>query len=255
MPLFQYLRRKWIARKPFPDSWKKVLEQKVPVWRRLPSAYREVLQQHIPIIIAEKNFEGCAGLDLTEEMKVIITAYACVPILEETANYYEDLQAILVYPDSYVAPVMEYNEGGVVTEGFEPRSGEYWGTGNIVLAWSEIEKTLQGEASGQNLIYHEFSHLLDDRYGLTSGVSDEGEIMREDEWTRTLAKAYRKHLSNMRGNRRSVLDEYGATSPAEFFSVASEAFFESADELFREMPDLYRILKDFYGLDPISWKG
>ena len=255
MPLFQFLRRKWIASKPFPGSWLKILEERVPVWRRLPSGYRETLKKHMPILMAEKNYEGCAGLELTEEKKVIITAYACVPILAETADYYDGLQAILVYPDSYVAPVMEYEEGGVVTEGFEPRSGEYRGTGNIVLAWSEIEKTVRGEAAGQNLIYHEFSHLLDDRYGLSSGVTDHGEIVREDEWTRTLGKAYKRHLRNMRGNRRSVLDEYGATSPAEFFSVASEAFFESAEELFREMPDLYRILKDFYGLDPISWKG
>lgn len=217
--------------------------------------YRETLKKHIPIILAEKNFEGCAGLDLTEEMRVIITAYACVPILEETADYYDGLQAILVYPDNYVAPVMEYEEGGVVTEGFEPRSGEYWGSGNIVLAWSEIEKTLKGEAFGQNLIYHEFSHQLDDRYGLSSGVTNDGKVQREDEWTRVLAKSYRKHLRNMQAHRRSVLDEYGTTSPAEFFSVASEAFFENPDELHREMPGLYRILKDFYGLDPITWRG
>lgn len=255
MPLFQYLRRKWITRKPFPESWLKILERRVPVWRRLPSGYKEVLKKHMPVILAEKNFEGCAGLDLTEEMQVIIAAYACVLILEETADYYDGLQAILVYPDSYVAPVLEYEEGGVVTEGFEPRSGEYWGSGNIVLAWSEIEKTLRGEASGQNLIYHEFSHLLDDRYGLSSGVTDEGEILRDDEWTRVLARSYRKHFRNMQAHRRSVLDEYGATSPAEFFSVASEAYFENPDALFREIPDLYRILKQFYGLDPLSWRG
>jgi MtfA peptidase len=255
MPLIQYLKRKWIARKPFPDVWLKTLENRVPVWHRLPSRYRDVLKRHIPVILSEKNFEGCAGLELTEEMKVIIAAYACVPILEETGNYYGGLQAILVYPDNYIAPVREYEEGGVVTEGFEPRSGEYWGTGNIVLAWSEIEKTLRGREAGQNLIIHEFSHQLDDRYGLSAGISVEGEAFRDDEWTQTLARSYRKHLRNMQGRRRSVLDEYGATSPAEFFSVASEAFFESPGALHREVPGLYRILREFYALDPISWKG
>ena len=176
------------------------------------------------------------------------------PDFEGEADYYSDLQSILVYPDSYVAPVSDMDEGGIVSEGFEPRSGEYWGTGNIVLAWSEIKKNLSGSRKAQNLIYHEFSHLLDDRYGLTAGITLEGKALREDEWTRVLASSYKKHGRNMNESRRSILDEYGTRSPAEFFSVASEAFFEAPDALHREMPDLYRVLRSFYALDPFSWR-
>lgn len=255
MPLIRYLKRKYISTRPFPDPWISILEYKVPVYRRLPRTLREQLRKHIPIVISEKNYEGCGGLTLTEEMKVIITAYACVLILKETADYYSDLQSILVYPDSYIAPVSEMNEGGIISEGFEPRSGEYWGTGNIVLAWREIEKNISGSRTGQNLIYHEFSHLLDDRYGLTSGITMEGKALRTDDWTQTLASSYRRHGRNMHENRRSVLDEYGTRSPAEFFSVASEAFFEAPDALHREMPDLYRVLRSFYALNPLSWRG
>lgn len=254
MPLIRYLKRKWLLRRPFPDRWLKILETQVPVYRHLPRDHRALLRQRIPIILNEKHFEGCGGLHITEEIKVIITAYAGVLILKETADYYSDLQAILVYPDSYIAPVMEYEEG-VVSEGFEPRSGEYWGTGNIVLSWKEIENTLSGDNYGQNLIYHEFSHLLDDRYGLTSGISDEGDAIRKDEWTETIARSYRRLRRDTYENRRTVLDEYGTQSPAEFFSVASEAFFEKPDELHRKMPDLYRVLSRFYSLDPLRWKG
>ncbi|MDX1590522.1 MAG: zinc-dependent peptidase [Balneolaceae bacterium] len=255
MPLIRYLKRKYISSRPFPESWVPILESKVPVYRRLPKTLRDTLKKHIPIVISEKNYEGCGGLTLSEEMKVIITAYACVLILKEKADYYSDLQSILVYPDSYVAPVSEMDEGGIVSEGFEPRSGEYWGTGNIVLAWCEIKKNLSESGKGQNLIYHEFSHLLDDRYGLTAGITLEGKALREDEWTRVLASSYKKHGRNMNESRRSVLDEYGTRSPAEFFSVASEAFFEAPDALHREMPDLYRVLRSFYALDPLSWRG
>lgn len=255
MPLFRYFRRKWIATKPFPDKWLSVLENRVPVYKKMPADCREKLQNRIQIFLDEKYFEGCSGLNITADIRVIIAAYACILILEEKADYYSDLQAILVYPNDYIAPVQDMDDGGVVTEGFEPRSGEYWGTGNIVLSWAEIEKTLQNRDYGQNLIYHEFSHLLDDRYGLTAGITEQGMVLRKDDWSSVIARSYKKLEQLTREKRKSVLDSYGITSPAELFSVATEAFFEKPDELHREMPDLYRMLKRFYRLDPMQWSS
>lgn len=207
------------------------------------------------ILMNEKRFEGCGGLTITEEMRVVIIAYASVMILEETADYYSGLNSILVYPQDYTAPVHEMDEGGIVTEGYEHRKGEYWGGGNIVLSWSDIDDQLYNADSGENLIYHEFSHLLDDRYGLTAGIDHNGKPIRDDEWTHVLASSYRKLQRRIFENRKSVLDEYGAESPPEFFSVASEAFFEIPDDLHRENPDLYRMLQNFYKLDPLRWRG
>ncbi len=255
MPLIQFLRRRWLLRRPFPDRWLRTLEGKVPVYRRLPQKYRELLKQRMVIFLSEKKFEECGGMVLTEEIKVIISAYACVMIIEETADYYSGLQAILVYPDDYVAPVLEEDEGGIITEGVEHRKGEYWGAGNIVLSWNEIQENLYGESRGHNLIYHEFSHQLDDRYGLTAGIDYDGRPLRDDEWTHTLAKAYRKLQRRVYERRTSALDLYGTKSPAELFSVASEAFFEKPDELHRENPELYTMLRSFYSLDPLRWRG
>lgn len=255
MPIFQYLKRKWLLRQPFPDRWLKTLEGKVPVYRKLPSNYRELLQKRVTILMDEKRFEGCGGLTVTEEMKVVITAYASVMILEETADYYSGLHSVLVYPQDYSAPVHEMDESGIVTEGYENRKGEYWGGGNIVLSWSDIEETIYDYDSGQNLIYHEFSHLLDDRYGLTAGIDQTGKAIRDDQWTHILANSYRKLQRRVYEKRKTALDLYGAESPAEFFSVATEAFFEKPDDLHRENPDLYRMLKNFYKLDPLRWRG
>jgi MtfA peptidase len=190
---------------------------------------------------------------MTDQKRVVIAACACVLILEETSDYYGDLQSILVYPDDYVAPVQDEGEGGIVSVGYESRKGEYWGVGSIVLSWKDIERNLYTKKDGQNLIYHEFSHLLDDRYGLTAGISETGEVLRDDEWSRTLAKTYRSLIRSTRRGRRHILDPYGARHPAEFFSVATEAFFEQPSDLKRTLPGLYKMLQSFYRLDPASW--
>ena len=232
-----------------------MLINKVPVYRKLPNELKEKLKQRVVIFLDEKLFEGCGGLEMTDEIRIVIAAYASVLILEETSDYYGDLQAILVYPDDYVAPVHHESEGGIVSEGFESRHGEYWGAGSIVLSWREIQRNLYSPRGEGNLIYHEFSHLLDDRYGLTAGVSDTGKPLRDDEWTRVFSNTYQKLIRTARTGNLSALDTYGAKNPAELFSVATEAFFEKPVRLKRELPELYEMLKSFYGLDPVSWPG
>jgi len=255
VPIFRYLKRKWQLKKPFPAEWEKIIQTKVPVFHSLPDELRDKLRQRIVILLSEKHFEGCGGLELTEEIRVVIAAYAAVLILMEPSDYYGDLQAILVYPDDYTAPVNEEDEGGIVSVGYETRSGEYWGAGNIVLSWGDIKRDIYESKDGHNLIYHEFSHLLDDRYGLTAGISMDGEVIRDDEWSRVLAKAYRRLIRESRTGRSSKLDPYGAKNPAELFSVATEAFFEIPGQLKSSIPDLYSMLQSFYRVDPASWRG
>lgn len=255
MPIFRFFKRKWLLRRPFPDEWQAILNTRVPVYKKLPAELREKLKERIVILLDEKLFEGCGGLGMTDEIRVIISAYASILILEETSDYYGDLQAILVYPDDYVAPVHHETEGGIVSEGYESRHGEYWGAGSIVLSWRDIERSLYSGRDEGNLIYHEFSHLLDDRYGLTAGISDTGKPLRDDEWTQVFAKTYQKLVNKARFGKPSVLDSYGAKNPAELFSVATEAFFETPVRLNRELPEVYAMLKSFYRLDPVSWPG
>jgi MtfA peptidase len=254
VPIFRYLKRKWLLSKPFPAEWEKIIQKKVPVFYNLPAELHHNFRQRIVILLNEKHFEGCGGLEMTDEIRVVVAAYASVLILMEPSDYYGDLQAILVYPDDYMAHVNEEYEGGIVSVGYEPRSGEYWGAGNIVLSWGDIKRDIYESKDGHNLIYHEFSHLLDDRYGLTAGISMDGEVLRDDEWSRILAKTYRRLVRESRTGRSSVLDPYGAKNPAELFSVATEAFFEKPGKLKYTMPGLYSILHSFYRVDPASWK-
>jgi len=152
-----------------------------------------------------------------------------------------------------MATVHEEDEAGVITSGTEARKGESWDTGSVVLSWSDIEDNLYNSPDGQNLILHEFAHQLDQNYGLTAGVSDTGEIYRENDWNTILANSYRELIRKIRRNSKTVLDHYGAVDPAEFFSVSTETFFENPAGLKDEYPALYDALVDFYRLDPVKW--
>ncbi|MDB4658328.1 zinc-dependent peptidase, partial [bacterium] len=73
-------------------------------------------------------------------------------------------------------------------------------------------------------------------------------------WSHVFSASYQDFCQDLDKGRKTVMDPYGATNPAEFFAVATEAFFEKAKQLKRDYPQLYVQLKNYFGLDPIAWK-
>lgn len=255
MPLIQYLRRKWIESRSFPERWRELLRERVAVYRMLPEPLRAKLHRRIRVLLHEKRFEGCGGLEMTEEIRLVIAALAGMPILEEPSDYYPSLTSILVYPEDYYGRVNEQDAAGVITEGWESRAGESWNPGNIVLSWSDLQRDLRHPSGGRNLVYHEFAHQLDYRYGLSAGIDGEGRIVdgEEDEWTQILAETYRGLLRKAARGGADVLDRYGATNPAECFAVCVEAFLQRPHALKRKHPRLYGQLESFFGYDPTDF--
>lgn len=123
--------------RPFPDAWRHILEKTVPLYRRLPRADREELHGHVHVFLHEKRFEGCAGLPVTDEIRLTIAAQACVLLLHRDTDYFPGLSSILIYPTTYVAPVVRH-EGAIVSEYQEERSGETWDQGSLVLSWDGV---------------------------------------------------------------------------------------------------------------------
>lgn len=255
MPVFRKLRQFFAGRRAFPEHYEQLLQQYVRFYRKLNSRQRQQLQHRMKIFMDEKIFEGCGGLLLTDDMKVIISAYACILILEEPSDYYPNLRSILIYPDDYIAPVYEESSSGIVTEGSEMRKGESWDNGSVVLSWADILKTTQSEKNNQNLVVHEFAHQLDQQYGLSAGISLNGDLLEKgDEWTNELAKTYRHLLTSAQfGRTKTGLDHYGATNPSECFAVVMETFVEAPRELEISHPHLYRMLTEFFNIDPGRW--
>ena len=97
-------RRDGIRRRSFPTEWRVIVEKNVPYVARLPPEDRKELEGHIQVFLAEKHFEGCGGLEMTDEARVTIAAQASVLLLHRETEYYPNLVSILVYPSTYLVP-------------------------------------------------------------------------------------------------------------------------------------------------------
>ncbi len=248
--LFKSHRRKELLAAPFPEEWRAIIERNFPLYMRLPEEDRVELEGHIRIFIAEKSFEGCGGLELTDEIRVTIAAGACLLLLHRETDYYPDLRSILVYPSSYIAPTREHISFGVVIEGEDVRLGEAWTHGAVVLAWDAVKQGAADLYDGHNVLLHEFAHKLDQETGEANGAPPLEHTSMYVTWARVLGEAYNQLQRESRFGQPDVLDAYGATNPAEFFAVATESFFEKPTQLKLKHPELYEELAMYYQQDP-----
>jgi len=250
--IFRNRRRKRLRSQPFPQSWLTIIKKNVPFYERLPQADQGELQGHIQVFLAEKCFEGCGGLELTDEIKVTIAAQACLLLLHRETDYYPRLITILVYPYAYVAKSVQPIGGGVVLEGETARLGEAWIAGVVVLSWDDVRQGASDLHDGHNVVLHEFAHQLDQQDGSADGVPILEHRSQYVTWARVLSDEYDQLRRDTEQCRTDVIDAYGATNPAEFFAVATECFFEKPIQLRRKHPQLYEELKAYYRQDPAS---
>lgn len=250
MFLFTKFRRRYLRKRPIPYEWLDIIERNVPLYNRLPVADKEELQEHIQIFLAEKHFEGCGGLKITDEIKVTIAAQACILLLHRQTDYYPGLYSIVVYPNPYVARHYERDPSGIVTEGLITRIGESRHWGAVVLSWDDVLAGASDVHDGHNVVFHEFAHQLDSEDGKTDGSLVLPRRSMYIAWARILGGEFEKLRGDAVHGRETVLDDYGATSPAEFFAVATECFFIKPVQMKSKHPDLYEELKLYYRQDP-----
>ncbi|MCA9630292.1 MAG: zinc-dependent peptidase [Myxococcales bacterium] len=248
---FKRRRREALMRTPLDAEQRAILERNVPYLRRLGAADRRELEGLIQIFLTEKVFEGCAGVEITPEIQLTIAAQACILLLHRDTDIYPDLDVILVYPSAYKVPA-GHGEGGIVLEGHQARLGESWTRGIVVLAWDHVMAGAAQPADGQNVVLHEFAHQLDGEDGAMDGTPDLGTRARYTTWAHVLGQEFSELSERIHTGRRSDIDPYGATNPAEFFAVVTEMFFEKPRALQRRHPDLYDELADFYQQDPAA---
>jgi len=235
---------------PFPEAWLEYLEANVPQYTALSVTEREVLQGDLRVFIAEKQWEGCGGLELTDEIRVTIAAQACLLTLCLPNNLYPNVRSIFVYPTAYVAKTQTVGPAGVVTEEESVRLGEAWQDGPVVLSWSDVKSGGQIPGDGHNVVFHEFAHQLDLMDGEVDGyprLHENGDYPR---WQAALSEEWAYLAEQAEKGRATVLDHYGATSAGELFAVATEAFFEKPRQLHLRHPQLYQVLKEYYRQDP-----
>ncbi|MBP3193141.1 zinc-dependent peptidase [Natronogracilivirga saccharolytica] len=252
MGWLQSWQRKKLDRKPFPDDWRRILVSRVPSYRQLDSAKKEKLRQLVRYFLSEKSFEGCAGLELTDDHLVVVAAMSCIPLLGGVSDLYPNLRAVLIYPGRYHAYYSESGVDGVVTEGVESRSGESWDQGVIVYSWDEILFDLRNPGDGSNIVYHECAHQLDYEWGATmEGFSWQKRNKDGKESIGTVMKReYAAFLKQMDKGLPVHIDDYAATNIHEFFAVLTETWFEKPGVVRTHYPAINSVFREFYNLDP-----
>ena len=248
-------RRRRIVSKSFPNGWKSIIHENVVHERLLSEKQRSKLRRLVQVFVAEKNWEGCGGLALTEEMQVTIAAQACLLVVGMNEDiYFDRVLSILVYPTAYLAPDKRVSRAGVVTEGDQERLGEAWYRGPVVLSWSDALAGGRRESPGHNVVLHEFAHQLDMMNGRTVDgtplLPTNNQLKR---WSRVMHAEFQQLVNACQEGRRGCIDCYGATNEGEFFAVLTESFFERARELRANHKDAYGLLRDYFQLDPAAW--
>lgn len=247
-------RRRKRQHQPFPPAWEEILSSRVWFDRVLEDYQRRRLRAWMQVFIPEKNWEGCGGQEMTEEIKIIVAAQAGVLMLGRDENYFDHVQSILVYPSAYRAPGEE-RANMIVTEGGSPRMGEAWWRGPVILSWKHARQGGMLRSPGDNLVLHEFAHQLDMLNGsLIDGTPPMESQAQLDRWVEVMTPAYEKLVRDCRSRHgHPVLSCYGATNVAEFFAVATESFFTDAVDFRIHLPDVYAAMSEFYGQDPAEW--
>lgn len=241
-------RRDRELKQPFPKAWRKHLQSTVPLYRQLPNNLQKTLEKQVQLFLAEKNFYGCDGFEVNDRVRVAIAGHACFLTIMRSYADYDEVRSILVYPDVYRVQAPE-RDGMVVSVSDQLRAGEASSRGQVVLAWSECESGAMISKSPHNVILHEFAHQLDYLDGTADGAPPlSGEQARE--WQKTMTIAYDNLRHSLRHHRKSWLDPYGATKPAEFFAVLTETFYQQPQHLKEQQPAVYDLLSEFYRIDP-----
>jgi hypothetical protein len=253
MAIFDWLtrrRRAAIRRRPFPDAWRAIIAKNVPYAACLTPADRAELEGHVQLFLAEKRFEGCGGLQVTDEIRVTIAAQASVLLLHRDAEYSSRLVSILVYPSTYVDAGERHTAPGIVTTAPEARLGESWVDGVVILVWDSVLAGAADIHDGHNVVLHEFAHQLDQESGASDGAPVLPKRSMYVAWARVLGHEFEQLTRDAARHHRATMDAYGATDPAEFFAVATETFFEKPRQLRAKHPALYQQLQQFYRQDP-----
>lgn len=243
-------RRSQIRARPFPAAWRRILRRRVPIIARLPSDLQIRLRRHILVFLAEKPFIGCSGQAITDEVRVTVAAHACLLLIgHERPEYYPRLRQILVYPDAFVVNRERPVGAGLMQEQRRTMVGESWGEGQVILSWAEVHAGAADPTDGHNVALHEFAHQIDQDKGAADGRPWRPSAAKRRRWSLVMDAA----LQRLRDEPSGVIDGYGASEPAEFFAVATEAFFERPSELASEAPGVYGELVELYGVDPMAW--
>jgi MtfA peptidase len=228
----------------FPSRWLEILEENLPLYRRLPVDLRERLQDRVLNFVDGKRWKHCGGLEsVTDEMKVTIAGQACFLLLGRAPSQdFSKVLNVMVYPSSSIdGPEGEFSLPPV----------DSWPSSSVLLAWDDVKRTARDLRDERNEVLHEFARQLDLESGDRDGQPVLTDHCQHTAWARVMSRRFFEEEPVRAGDALSV--PLAAGDPGEVFAAATELFFEMPDHLNQRHPAIYGLLRDFYKLDPARW--
>ncbi len=240
--------RRLVARHPIAEPlWRDALRRCAPA-RRLGATDQAALRVLVTLFLERKSLEPTKGLELDDADRVLLATHACVPILKLGLDWYDGWHSLIVYPDAFVPRRTHTDAAGVEYETRNAMAGEAWERGPVILSWTDVLHA--GREPGHNVVIHEMAHKLDMRNGDADGFPPLHRGMDRRAWSQAFTGAWERLQEARRHGDELPLDPYALESPAEFFAVASEQFFERPAALHQHLPEVYRQLELFYRQHP-----
>jgi Mlc titration factor MtfA (ptsG expression regulator) len=262
VPWVRGRRRRRLESTPLDTRWRELVERNVTLVRRLPHDQRTRLDGLINAFVAQKQFVGCNGLAVTDEMRATIAAHACTLLLGRPRSHYAALRAILVYPTPFWVDEDIHDDDGLVTRRRHVLSGQSWDSSRIIVSWQDVLETVRWPGNGYNVVLHEFAHYFDAEGEPCAGpvrpgtrASFEAPARETRGWRAALTEEFERVADAVDGGVETFLDPYAAEDEAEFFAVATEDFVERSAELAAHEPRVYALLEAYYGIDPARWSS
>lgn len=238
-------RAKWMRMR-LSDEARQAITGDFRIFKKLPHDLRDELEGLMHVFLYEKSFEACGGMkEVTKHMQYVIAAQACLLLVNRKHDFYRKLRSIILYPTAYKVR----NEHGQQ----HIRLGESWQSGSVVLAWESVVAGGKNQNDGSHVALHEFAHQLDQADGAADGVPELIHTGSYRNWSAAFSNAFSRFKRKLEKGRRTVIDPYGATNPAEFFAVATETFYEKPKQLNEHYPEVYEELREYYRVDPLKW--
>ncbi|AYA36186.1 peptidase [Hymenobacter oligotrophus] len=231
---------------PFPEAWREILTERVAFYSALTDTEKLRFEKQVQLFLTQTRITGIKTR-IDDNTRLLVAASAIIPIFGFRGGWeYDNLGEVLVFPDAWKLPTDKEQEVAPL-EGTLLGSVQNFQTDHYMrLSKAALEQGFRDAKDKQNVGIHEFAHLLDEADGQIDGVPL---LMLPRELVPQWKQLMQAEMEQIQAGKSSIGD-YAGTSPAEFFAVVLEYFFEKPEQLESHHPELYQLLTRTFRQDP-----
>lgn len=187
--------------------------------------------------------------EVTNFDRLLIASAAVIPIFRLKYHFgeqlYPNLDTVLLYPTNFSTDYQiegkNRNVLGMVGNRELNRA--------MILSKHSVRSGFKLGRDGKNTAIHEFIHLIDAWDGSIDGIPEA--LMHQPAIGPWIELIKDKTLEI--NNKKSDIDAYAASKPAEFFAVTAELYFENPQRMMKKHPRLFNFFRQIF-LNDASFK-